>query len=80
MAQPQFELNLFSKSNPSRGIGSGVSELDTGLRIRYEFSRKFVPCIGFAYTGNSGQTATFTHQEGGNPEVPRFIFGVGLWH
>jgi len=80
VAQPQFELNLYSQSNPSRGIGSGVSELDTGLRIRYEFSRKFAPYIGFAYTGNYGQTAAFTRQEGGNPEDPRFIFGVRLWY
>ncbi len=52
IAQPQFELNFYSKRNRSRGIGSGLSELDTGLRIRYEM--------------------------GGNPEDPRFIFGVRL--
>ncbi len=80
IAQPQFELNFYSKSNPSRGVGSGLSELDTGLRIRYEFSRKFAPYVGFAYTGNYGQTATFTREEGGNPEDPRFIFGVRLWY
>jgi copper resistance protein B len=80
IAQPQFELNFYSKSNPSRGIGSGLSELDTGLRIRYEFSRKFAPYIGFAYTGNYGQTATFAREGGGNSEDPRFIFGVRLWY
>lgn len=80
IAQPQFELNLYSKSNPSRGIGPGVSELDTGLRIRYELSRKFAPYIGFAYRGNYGQTATFTREKGGNPEDPRFIFGIRLWY
>jgi copper resistance protein B len=35
IAQPQFELNIYSKTNPSRGVGSGISELDAGLRIRY---------------------------------------------
>jgi copper resistance protein B len=34
IAQLQFELNIYSKSNPARGVGSGISELDTGLRIR----------------------------------------------
>jgi copper resistance protein B len=80
IAQPQFELNFYSKSNPSRGVGSGLSELDTGLRIRYEISRKLAPYIGFAYTGNFGRTATFTRKEGGNPDDPRFIFGVRLWY
>ena len=78
IAQPQFELNFYSKRNRSRGIGSGLSELDTGLRIRYEITRKFAPYIGFAYTGTFDQTATFTREEGGNPEDPRFIFGVRL--
>jgi copper resistance protein B len=77
IVQPQFELNFYSKSNPSRGIGSGLSELDTGLRIRYEISRKFAPYIGFAYTGNFGETAKFTREGGGNPG---FIFGVRLWY
>jgi copper resistance protein B len=80
IAQPQFELNFYSKSNPSRGIGSGLAELDTGLRVRYEITRKFAPYIGFAYTGNFGQTATFTREEGGKPDDPRFIFGVRVWY
>jgi copper resistance protein B len=78
--QPQIEMNFYSKNDPSRGVGSGLSEIDTGLRIRYEISRKFAPYIGFAYTGTFGQTATFTREEGGNPNDPRFIFGVRLWY
>ncbi len=80
IAQPQFELNFYSKSDPSRGVGSGLSELDTGLRIRYEVTRKFAPYIGFAYTGDFGQTANFTRTEGGNPEDPRLVIGVRLWY
>ena len=80
IAQPEFELNFYSKKDPSRGIGSGLSELDTGLRIRYEFSRKFAPYIGYAYTQTFGETATFTREEGGIVHDPRFIFGVRVWY
>lgn len=80
IAQPQFELNFYSKSDPSRGVGSGLSELDTGLRIRYEVTRKFAPYIGFAYTGDFGKTADFIRAEGGNPEDPRLVIGVRLWY
>jgi copper resistance protein B len=73
-------MNFYSKSDPSRGVGSGLSEIDTGLRIRYEISRKFAPDFGFAYTGTFEQTATFTREEGGNANDPRFIFGVRLWY
>jgi copper resistance protein B len=80
IAQPQFEMNFYSKSNRSRGIGSGLSELDTGLRIRYEISRRFAPYIGFAYTGAFGETTTFTREEGGIVNDPRFIFGARVWY
>ncbi len=80
IAQPQIEMNFYSKNEPRRGVGSGLSEIDTGLRIRYEINRKFAPYIGFAYTGTFGQTATFTREEGGDPNDPRFIFGVRLWY
>ena len=80
IAQPQFELNFYSRSDPSRGVGSGLSELDTGLRIRYEISRKFAPYIGFAYTGQYGAAAGFARREGGIPNDPRFVFGIRLWY
>jgi len=80
IAQPQIEMNFYNKSDRSRGFGSGLSELDTGLRIRYEFSRKFAPYIGFAYTGSYGPNASFVREEGGNPNDPRFIFGVRIWY
>ena len=78
--QPQFELNLYNKSDPSRGIGSGLSELDTGLRLRYEISRKFAPYIGVAYAGKYGETADFTREEGGIVNDVRFIYGIRVWY
>ena len=80
IAQPQFELNFYSKNDPSRGVGSGLSELDTGLRIRYEFSRKLAPYIGFAYNQTFGATGTLTRDDGGIAHDPRFIFGLRVWY
>jgi len=80
IAQPQFELNFYSRTDPSRGVGSGLSELDTGVRIRYEFSRKFAPYIGFAYTGQYGAAAGLVRREGGITNDPRFVFGIRLWY
>lgn len=80
IAQPQIELNLYSKRDPARGVGSGLAELDTGLRLRYEFSRKFAPYIGVAYDGTFGETATFARREGGIVNDVRFIFGIRMWY
>jgi copper resistance protein B len=80
IAQPQFELNFYSKRDPARGIGSGLAELDTGLRLRYEFSRKFAPYIGVAYDGTFGETATFARRERAIVNDVRFIFGIRMWY
>src|SRR5204863_2920818 len=77
--QPQLELNLYSKADPVRLVGAGVSDIDTGLRLRYEFSRKFAPYIGFVYQGKFGQTANFARQAAESSSDVRFVLGVRLW-
>ncbi len=80
IAQPQVELNFYSKRDEARGIGSGLSGLDTGLRIRYEITRKFAPYIGFAYNQACGETGGITRAAGGIVHDPRFIFGARIWY
>jgi copper resistance protein B len=80
IAQPEAELNFYSKDDPGRHIGSGFSDLDAGLRLRYEISRKFAPYIGFAYNGKYGNSAVYSRQAGGSTSDARFIFGLRLWY
>lgn len=47
--QPQIEMNFYSKDDPSRLVGSGLADIDTGLRLRYEITRKFAPYIALTY-------------------------------
>ena len=77
--QPEFEINLYSKSDPARLIGAGISEIDTGVRLRYEFDRKFAPDIGVAYEGKFGQTASFARRAGESTSGVRFVFGIRSW-
>jgi len=78
--QPQIELNFYSKADPARAIGSGLSEIDTGLRLRYEISRKFAPYLGVVYTGQFGGTRTLVRAEGGAVDAIWFAFGARLWY
>ena len=77
--QPQVEMNFYSKADPARDIGSGLSDIDTGLRLRYEFSRKFAPYIGVVYAGKFGSTADFARAAGEKTDDVRFVFGVRTW-
>jgi len=77
--QPQVEFNIYSKGDPARLVGAGFSDIDTGLRLRYEFSRKFAPYIGVVYEGKFGQTANFARRAGESTSDVRFVLGVRVW-
>ncbi len=77
--QPQAELNVYTKDDPGRGVGSGLGELDAGLRLRYEINRKFAPYVGVAYQKVFGPTATFSRREGSPVSDLRLVFGVRAW-
>ena len=77
--QPQIEVNFYSKDDPTRAVGSGLSDIDTGLRLRYEFIRKFAPYIAVTYQDTYGTTADFARAEGERPSQLRFTAGVRIW-
>jgi len=78
--QPEAEINLYSKSDPARLVGAGFSDIDTGLRLRYEISRKFAPYIGVTYDGKFGQTGTFARNAGESANDVRFVVGIRSWY
>jgi len=78
--QPQMEINLYNKDDPARGTGSGLSDLDGGIRLRYGFSRKFAPYIGFGYSKRFGHAADFARLAGEAVSQPRFEIGLRIWY
>jgi len=77
--QPEAELNFYSAADRRRGTGSGLSDIDAGLRLRYELSRKFAPYVGVAYVGRYGQSADFARRDGDRTGDARFVFGLRAW-
>jgi copper resistance protein B len=77
--QPQAELNVYSKSDRARAIGSGPADLDAGLRLRYEVWRQMAPYVGVVYERKFGDTATFARRQGEKTSDVRFTFGVRSW-
>jgi copper resistance protein B len=77
--QPMAELNLYTKEDPKRLVGSGFSDLDLGLRLRYEISRKFAPYVGIAYEKKFGQTGRLAAAADEQTDALRFTAGVRTW-
>lgn len=77
--EPQAEVNFYSKDDPARKTGSGFSDIDGGLRLRYELTRKFAPYIGYTYSGAYGSSAAYQRQAGDSTHTSSFVFGVRVW-
>jgi copper resistance protein B len=77
--EPKLEANVYSKDDPSRGVGSGLSDLELGLRLRYEIRRQFAPYIGVSWKRKFGNTAGFAGSAGENVQATEAVAGVRFW-
>jgi copper resistance protein B len=77
--QPEAEINLYGENDPQRRIGSGVSDAQFGLRLRYEIRRQFAPYIGVNWVRRIGTTADYARQDH-QPVLDRqIVAGVRIW-
>lgn len=77
--QWQAEANAHGKADPRVGIGSGLSTLEAGLRLRYEITRKFAPYIGIQHERAVGDTADLRRAAGHGATDTRLVAGVRVW-
>lgn len=77
--QPRAELTLYGKDDPENNLGSGLSNLSAGLRLRYEFSRQFAPYIGVEWSKFYGNTADLRQQHNQYLEDTQLLAGVRFW-
>ena len=77
--QPRIEANLAFQDIPEIGIGSGLSNLEAGLRLRYEIKQEIAPYIGVEWRRQTGDTARFTRATGDDPDMLSFVAGIRIW-
>lgn len=77
--QPEIEFELYGKDDPENGIGSGLSDMEVGLRLRYEIRREFAPYIGVHWERKFGKTADFARAEGEDESDLVFVAGLRAW-
>lgn len=77
--EPEFEANLYSRADPDRDQGDGLSDVALGLRLRYEVRRQFAPYLGVTWERKYGKTADFARAKGERVKTVQFVGGVRLW-
>ena len=77
--QPRAELNFAAQSTRELGIGSGLSDAEIGLRLRYDIRREFAPYVGVQYERAFGATRRLARQEGEDAGGWSLLTGVRVW-
>jgi copper resistance protein B len=79
IVQPRAEFNFAAQDVRENGIGSGLSDVELGLRLRYEIRREFAPYIGVSWQRKIGDTATFARREGERVSSTSLVLGIRIW-
>jgi copper resistance protein B len=77
--QPFAEANLYGRSDPAHQIGSGLSDLEVSVRLRYEVRREFAPYVGLVWLRRFGGTADLARSAGGDASDLELAAGLRIW-
>lgn len=74
------ELDFSFSDDPEIGVGTGLTKMELGTRLRYEFmDRAVAPYIGIQYEQLYGSTKSFASEEGDLVDGLFFVVGVSLF-
>lgn len=77
--QPSIEVNLALQDVPALQIGSGLTEFELGMRLRYEVEPEFAPYIGVEWQRKNGETARLARLAGEDVSSVSAVAGLRIW-
>lgn len=77
--QPRIEANVSFQDIPAIGVGSGLTDFEAGLRLRYEIKQEIAPYIGVEWRKQTGATARFARMAGEDPDTVSLVAGIRIW-
>src|SRR5207302_1121074 len=77
--QPRTELDFALQDIPQERVGSGLSKVEFGARLRYQFVPNFAPYVGVVYERAIGRSARFVRADGERAGGLQFTVGLRTW-
>jgi copper resistance protein B len=77
--QGRFETTVAAQRVERFTTGTGLNNLEGGLRLRYEARREFAPYIGVSFDRSYFGTADLVRAQGGDSAQVRFVAGIRFW-
>jgi copper resistance protein B len=77
-AEPYAVVRVAGAKDAKLLEGSGITDTEAGLRVRYEFSRHIAPYVAVAWTHRYGETARLWRAAGGETDEASLRAGLRL--
>jgi copper resistance protein B len=77
--EPSAEINIAFSDDELTGVGAGLSDVELGLRLRYEITREFAPYVGINWERKIGKTSDFASEEGDDSNVFSIVAGLRVF-
>jgi copper resistance protein B len=79
VASARVEADAWTRDDEANALGSGLAQIEAGLRVRYEIRRELAPYAGFEWSGLAGDTADLARAAGDPVRDGRWVAGVRFW-
>lgn len=76
---PEIESNFYGRDDRANRLGAGLSDIEVGLRLRYEIRRELAPYIGVTWERRFGSSADFARADGKPVSDSHFVAGLTFW-
>lgn len=77
--QPNVEVKFSAQDVPELRLGSGLTEAEAALRLRYDIRREFAPYIGVQYRRAFGETRRLLRAAGEETGGWSVLTGIRWW-
>jgi copper resistance protein B len=79
IVEPHIEVNAYAQDIEEQNIGAGFSDVEAGIQLRYEITRKFAPYVDLVWERALGETASLMRADGEDVESSSIRAGVRFW-
>jgi copper resistance protein B len=76
--EPHVELNAYAQDIPELDVGAGFADVEAGLQLRYEITRKIAPYVDLVYERKLGETSIIAQDAGEDPETLTLRVGLKI--
>ena len=78
--QPRFEIGASAQRIRELGLEAGPTDLELGLRLRYEIVPELAPYVGVHWERALGPTAIVTRRRGTDRSALAAVVGLRFWY